>query len=612
MDDYSNSKSPELLAPAKNLEVALAAVNHGADAVYMGATKFGAREAAGNSLQDVEKAVKYAHKFRTKVYLTLNTILKENELDEARKIAVAAHEMGCDALIVQDMAFLEMDLPPIPLHASTQTHNATPEKVKFLQDVGFQRVVLARELSISQIAQIRAATDVELEGFIHGALCVSYSGQCYLSQMLTGRSANRGACAQPCRSAYNLIDGNNHILLKNKHLLSLKDLNLTEHLQALAQAGVCSFKVEGRLKDIDYVKNVVAHYRSAIDKAFMGQKKPSSGKTYLGFTPNPEKTFSRGFSTYFAANENPKNIASLNTPKSVGEKIGTIKAFDSKSITVKFEDKTLRLSAGDGICFFDANSVLHGTNLNRVEGNKLWLNNMQNVSAGALVFRNFDLAFQKQLDNPHSAKRLIEVKILFEVNPQSVQITVTDEDRVSVSQLFDKQYITANNEAKALATIHEQLSKSGSSIFNVSEIKIKGNKSGFYTISELNSWRRAILEELEQKREDNYIVDNQYIEKNRVPYPNLSFSFKENVLNSLSRQFYERHGVREIASAYELEMPSGETELMRTRYCLLRELGCCKKEKTAKHLHEPLFLENNGRRLRLNFDCKNCEMVVLG
>ncbi len=234
MDDYSNSKSPELLAPAKNLEVALAAVNHGADAVYMGAAKFGAREAAGNSLQDVEKAVKYAHKFRTKVYLTLNTILKENELDEARKIAVAAHEMGCDALIVQDMAFLEMDLPPIPLHASTQTHNATPEKVKFLQDVGFQRIVLARELSISQIAQIRAATNVELEGFIHGALCVSYSGQCYLSQMLTGRSANRGACAQPCRSAYNLIDGNNHILLKNKYLLSLKDLNLTEHLQALA------------------------------------------------------------------------------------------------------------------------------------------------------------------------------------------------------------------------------------------------------------------------------------------------------------------------------------------------------------------------------------------
>jgi putative protease len=307
-----------------------------------------------------------------------------------------------------------------------------------------------------------------------------------------------------------------------------------------------------------------------------------------------------------------QNLASFNTPKSVGEKLGVIQSFDSKSITVKFESKALSVNAGDGICWFDKNGVLHGTNVNRAEGNKLWLNNMQNVSAGATLFRNFDIAFQKLLSNPHSAKRLIDVKITLETFDKSVQITAVDEDNISTSQLFDYQLVIANNKAKALATAKEQLSKSGSSIFNVVEVEIKDSKSAFYTISELNSWRRTILELLEEKRNSLYIFDNQIVTKNNIPYPELSLSFKGNVLNSLARQFYERHGVREVASAYELEKPAGEAELMRTRYCLLRELGGCKKEKSAKHLREPLFLENNGRRLRLSFDCKNCEMTVLG
>jgi len=599
---------PELLAPAKNLEVALAAVNHGADAVYMGAAKFGAREAASNSLHDVEKAVKYAHKFRAKVFLTLNTILHEHELDEARKIAVAAYNMGCDALIVQDMALLEMDLPPIALHASTQAHNATPEKVKFLQDVGFKRVVLARELSLAQIAEIRAATTVELECFIHGALCVSYSGQCYLSQMLVGRSANRGACAQPCRSAYNLIDGKNNTLLKNAHLLSLKDLNLTQHVQSLAQAGVCSFKIEGRLKDVDYVKNVAAYYRKTLDEVFAGQKKPSSGKIYFNFEPNPEKTFSRGFTGYFV--ENGKAVlCTLNTAKSVGEPMGKIKSFDSRSITV---DTKSKFAAGDGICFFDKSNILHGTNINRVEGNRLWLQSMEGVSEGCSLYRNFDIAFQKQLSNPHSAKRLIDVKIKLEVSETSVRISATDEDGVCVSQLFEKQMVAANNEAKTLATIHEQLSKSGSSMFNIIDVEIKYSKPPFYTIAELNSWRRDILTKLEEKREQNYVVKNVRFTKNSIPNPTLSLNFKGNVLSSLARRFYERHGVQKIAPAYEAEKPAGEAELMLTRYCILRELNCCKKDKKANHLHEPLYLENNGRMLKLRFDCVRCEMAVLG
>ncbi len=631
--------APELLAPAKNLDIALAAVNHGADAVYMGAPKFGAREAAGNSLAEVEKAVRYAHRYRAKLFLTLNTLLFDHELDEARKIAVAAYNMGCDALIVQDMAFLQMDLPPIPLHASTQAHNATPQKVKFLQEVGFQRVVLARELSLKQVEEIRSSTTVELESFIHGALCVSYSGQCYLSHLLTGRSANRGACAQPCRSAYDLVDGQGKTLFKGKHLLSLKDLNLTQHLQQLAAAGVCSFKIEGRLKDVDYVKNVVAHYRKTLDRVFAGQKRPSSGRVELGFEPNPEKTFSRGFCSYFLENEKAKNIASLNTPKSLGEKIGKIKAVDHQSIFVDLQSNVTPPCAGDGLCFFDSSGTLHGAGVNRVEGKRLWLQNMEsllchcgldpqspnqripaqgrhdsrnkNGLAGCSVFRNFDYAFQKQLANPNSARRLIDVDITFEATEKNVQLTATDEDGISVMLTVEKEPVEAKNEERALATLREQLGKSGGLMFNIKSIDLRSKKSNFYTISELNAWRRKLLEMLEEKRTSSYVADNKNIIKNKVAFPYLHKDFKLNIVNNLSKVFYENHGVAQPAWGYELQKPAAGAALMTTRYCVLRELGCCKKEKNAKHLREPLYLENNGQRLRLSFDCKACEMKIL-
>jgi putative protease len=605
---------PELLAPAKNADIAIAAINHGADAVYIGGQRFGAREAAGNSIQNIAKAVKYAHRYAAKVYLTLNAILKENELEEAKKLAATAYEIGCDALIIQDMALLEMDLPPIPLHASTQTHNATPEKVKFLQDVGFKRVVLARELSIPEIVAIRAATTVELENFIHGALCVSYSGQCYLSQNLANRSANRGVCAQPCRSTYNLIDGNNNILLKNKHLLSLRDLNLTNQIAQLAQAGICSFKIEGRLKDADYVKNTVAHYRKAIDNnpCFKGQKTPSFGQVELNFEPQPEKTFSRGFTTYFVENDQQK-IASHSTAKAIGEEIGTVQAADKETITVKFaKNKTADIHSGDGVCFVSSQGKLLGTNVNKSEGNRLWLQNMEGMQKGSTLYRNYDHLFQKQLANPNSAQRLIGVEITFEATEKSVRLTATDESGLTTSLAIEKQQVEANSKEKVLATIAEQFSKQSSSTFKVLKTNINCCNTYFYTISELNSWRRALLKDLEQKRDNMQLTKNQTFIKNAIHYPESSLSFKANVLNSLSKQFYERHGVQKIAPAYEVEKPKSEVELMATRYCLLRELGHCKQDKSTKKLQEPLCLENNGKRLRLQFDCKNCKMYVMG
>jgi putative protease len=601
-----NPLKPELLAPAKNLDVAIAAVDHGADAVYMGADKFGAREAAGNSLRDVAKALAYAHRFGVKLYLTLNTILYEHELDEARRLAVEAYEMGCDALIVQDMAFLEMDLPPIALHASTQAHNATPEKVKFLQDAGFSRVVLARELSLSQVADIRAAApNVELEAFVHGALCVSYSGQCYLSSYLTGRSANRGVCAQPCRSAYNLIDGRGKTLAKGKHLLSLRDLNLTEHLPGLAQAGVCSFKVEGRLKEAGYVKNVVAHYRKAIDSAFLGQKKPSSGQIHLSFDPQPGKTFSRGFTACFA-DGNPRSMACISTPKSLGEQVGVIRQVGSSYIDVKLK---AAVSAGDGICFFGKNGALQGANVNRVEGSRLFLQEVSGAAAGAAVFRSFDIAFQRQLAGS-TARRSVDVKMLLEATPTTVRVTVTDEDDISASLRIDRSNVSADSEAKTLAAVKAQLAKSGGSMFRVVRVDVSTDKPYFYAISELNCWRRTVLEQLEQKRQSLYAVERKHIEKSTVPYPDLALGFNGNVLNSYARKFYERHGVADVSPAFEQKQPRGAVALMTTRYCLLRELGFCRQKKSDSMLYEPLFLENNGYKLRLKFNCRRCEMTV--
>ncbi|MGL4955866.1 MAG: peptidase U32 family protein [Bacteroidales bacterium] len=599
---------PELLAPAKNLEIAIAAINQGADAVYIGAPKFGARQAAGNTLTEIEHAIAYAHRYRAKVFVALNTLLYESELEEAQTIATRLYEMEADALIVQDMAFLEMDLPPIPLHASTQTHNHSAQKIKFLHEVGFSRVVLARELSPKQIAEIHKVTKVELEAFVHGALCVSYSGQCYISHALTKRSANRGACMQACRSTYNLIDSKGSTLVRDKHLLSLKDLNLSGQLKALAQAGVCSFKIEGRLKDMAYVKNTVAWYRREIDRVFEGEAKASSGQVIHSFVPNLHKTFSRGFTTYFA--DNNKQMASLHTAKSVGEYIGKIQQISKNCLRLSNLSTSLR--AGDGLVFFDAKGQLYGTNINQVEGNQVYVQKTLGAVLGGDLFRNLDLVFQRDLLRKDTVQRLIELRFTFTETQDEVSITAVDEDNTRVQLSYPRERIMANNSDKVKGIIQQQFAKIKDSGYLCQEVNFTHPLLGFYTIGELNAYKREIIAQLEQKRHEAYPLSSIPIVKNDTPYPAKELDFGGNVLNTLAEQFYKRHQVQKIAEGYECQKPLGRVALMTCRYCLLKELNWCKRSKSPRRLHEPLFLENNGRRFELRFDCKNCQMQLLG
>jgi putative protease len=598
----------QIVAPARTADIAIDAVNYGADAVYIGAPQFSAREAAGNTFRDIERAVKYAHRYRSKVYLALNTILFDHELDAARKFAHCAYDIGIDALIVQDMAFLEMDLPPVALHASTQCHNATPEKVLFLQKVGFQQVILARELSLPQIAAIRQRTTVALEAFVHGSLCVSYSGQCYLSHALTGRSANRGACAQPCRSAYNLLDAEGKILLRNKHLLSLRDLNASQYLRALAGAGVSAVKIEGRLKNADYVKNTVAYYRKMIDSMnyFAEKPRPSSGTVQFNFDPQPQKTFLRNTTNYFYGND--KNRANLLTAKALGEEIGTIVRAEPQWIQVALK-ADCTLANGDGVCFFDKNGQLQGTNINRIEGNKVWLRNAPEIAAKTTLYRNFDIAFNRQLAHPNAAVRQIAVQLRFCAADDHITLTATDEDNVTYCVSEHYKCTAATNAAQAQQQISAQLSKSGNALFRIVGVDLQWEQTPFFPVSQLNHWRRAVLEGLERTRESSYSVENQRIAKNNIPYLTPHLDYRANVANRLAAAFYERHGVQSIAPAFEQHTPL-DAALMTCRYCILHELGKCKKQQPLTW-REPLFLENNGRKLQLHFDCKRCQMLIM-
>ncbi len=594
----------ELLAPARNYEIGKAAVNCGADAVYIAAQRFGAREAAGNTLGDIEQLVRYAHRYYAKVYLTLNTILFDHELEAARQLAVEAHNIGCDALIVQDMALLEMDLPPIPLFASTQTHNTTPEKVKFLEDVGFQRVILARELSLQQIAAIRAQTTVPLETFVYGALCVCYSGQCYLSKAVAGRSANRGVCAQPCRSTYNLIDASGKTLLREKHLLSLRDMQRAEALPELLKAGVTSFKIEGRLKNESYVKNVVGYYRQHLDALLDGATcaKASSGKSVYPFTPQPGNTFSRGFTGYFIDGER-EPVASFNTAKSVGQEVGRV--IETGKDWILYEGEPLR--NGDGLCFFDDREKLAGAHVNKTEQNKVWLTNVLGLQPGAILFRNHSYEFEKQIKLP--VERKIAAEVRFAVQGDEVVITVKDEDGVEVSLHDDTVFDKAENVSRNLENIEKSLAKTGGTAFDFRVTSVDNATGNYYPLSTLNSWRRELVEDLEEMRELLREKPEVKIVPNAIPYFAKTVDYRANVANALAEKFYRRHGVEISGKAFELAPPD-DAELMRTKYCLKFEMGYCPQQRPAKKLNEPLFLLNNGLRLRLTFDCSNCEMVI--
>jgi len=605
-------KKIELLAPAKNLESGIAAINYGADAVYIGSPKFGARAAAGNSLEDIKALTDYAHKFYSKVYVTLNTIIFDDELEEAQKTIHQLYEIGADAIIIQDMGILEMDLPPIPLFASTQTNNYTADKVKFLENIGIQRVILARELSLNKIKEIKSKTNVDLEFFVHGALCVSYSGQCYFSHAIDKGSANRGACAQACRAYYSLIDSDGNIIVKDKHLLSLKDLNLSNNIHDLLEAGISSFKIEGRLKDIDYVKNITSYYRKKIDEALARKdelKKSSSGKVYVDFTADPEKTFNRGYTDYFV-NKRDKDIASPNTQKSIGKKIGKVKSLPENKNFFILESKE-KLNNGDGICFFDNQGRLQGTQVNKTDNNKIFPDNLRNIEVGTEIYRNFNISFTKQLTSSKTERKVI-AKISIVETEKGISIQSSDEDNNHVYLEHDIEKTIATNPERAVDNIKKQFAKSGDSIFKIIEVKTEFEQALFFPMSELNSLRRKALELLEIERLKNYPKESFKIEKNDTQYIQEKIDFKENVSNKLSEQFYKRHGVKDIENAFEVQEDLSNKEIMITKHCIKYQMGACEKfEKDPKKLSEPLYLEDNNRKYRLEFDCKNCQMKVL-
>jgi 23S rRNA 5-hydroxycytidine C2501 synthase len=599
----------ELLSPAKNLECGIGAIDYGADAVYIGASKFGARSKAANPLEDIEKIIGYAHKFDVKVYPVLNTILYENELEEAEQLIHDLYKIKSDAIIIQDMAILEMQLPPIPLFASTQTNNYSLQRIKFLEDVGLKRIILARELSLNQIKEIRANTSVELEFFIHGALCVSFSGQCFFSEAVTHRSANRGECSQPCRMRYDLIDSKGHTLLKNKNILSLKDLNLSDYISQLIDSGINSFKIEGRLKDSSYVKNITAFYRKTIDEIIANKPdhhKSSSGNTRLNFEPAPDKSFNRSFTSYYINNSKRNHVASIHTEKSIGEVIGKVKTIEKDYITL---DSFPKLNNGDGICFF-SKDVLSGTNVNKVQGNKIFLNSMDGISTDATIFRNSNIEFDKFLKR-NKLKRKITINFFLEFYNNTLSLTGYDDknNRFTSSLTVDSLEKVSDAEFNK-NKIEAQLKKTGESIFNTGNIEVAQDISINFPLSLMNKLRREVTSGLENQRLLSYKQIESKISPCNIPFPESSLDFSSNVINSKSREFYKRHGVTNIEPGFELLIERKEKTIMTTKYCIRFEIGKCPMVDKANN-NEPLFLLNNNQKYRLEFNCKECQMKLI-
>lgn len=599
-------RKTELLSPAKNLECGIAAINHGADAVYIGATQFGARAAAGNSIEDIQQLVKYAHSYNAKVLVALNTILTDEQLTEADKLIHQIYATGADALIVQDMGILELDLPPIALHASTQTDNRTLEKVQFLENVGFSRVVLARELSLKQISEIHANTNVELEAFVHGALCVSYSGQCYMSQANCGRSANRGQCAQYCRLPYNLTDADDNLLARNKHLLSLKDLDLSDSLEEMMIAGVTSFKIEGRLKDQDYVKNITAYYRKKLDGILEGNKnfkKSSNGKTTFFFESNPEKSFRRGATDYFL-HERKADIIQPDTPKSMGEPIGKVTYIGRNFFEVQ---NGHLLNNGDGLCFINKHGDLTGFRINRVERKQIFPADMPKITDGVMLYRNQDQAFEKLMKGKTS-ERKIAVDIIFKEIINGFSIQLTDETGITHTYNTETEKQPAKKPESVNENIVNQLSKLGNTIYEARDVDVQINEPWFFPASQLAEWRRQAIEELDSVREKAYVRESSNNVKEAI-FPEKNLSYLGNVINSKAEDFYKKHGVETIMAGFEVKAEEG-VPLMYCKHCIKYTMGWCPKEGHKATFKEPLFLRNNDQVYKLNFDCKKCEMHI--
>lgn len=598
----------ELLAPAKNLECGIEAVNHGADAVYIGAPKFGARSAAVNSLEDIETLVKHAHLYHARIYVTVNTILKEEELKETEEMIHALYRIGVDALIVQDMGITKLNLPPIPLHASTQMDNRTPEKVQFLQKAGFRQVVLARELSIGEIKNIHdACPELPLEVFVHGALCVSYSGQCYVSQSCFGRSANRGACAQFCRMPFDLVDADGKVIAKEKHFLSLKDLNQSDELEQLLDAGVTSFKIEGRLKDVSYVKNVTAAYRQKLD-AILARRpeyaRASSGTCRFDFTPQLDKSFSRGFTHYFLRGRD-QDIVSFDTPKSLGEEMGTMKEARDNYITVA---GLKSFNNGDGVCYVDELGRLQGFRINRVDANKLYPQEMPRIKPRTVLYRNFDQEFERLLSRK-SAERKIGVSLWLTDHPFGFSLTLTDEDQNSVTLSLPREKELART--PQTENLKTQLAKLGNTLFEAQEIEIALTDNWFLPASVLADFRRQGVEELMVARRINYRQELAVWKQTTHAFPQASLTYLGNVMNTQAVSFYQEHGVQSVAAAFEKD-PVKEAVLMFCKHCLRYSMGWCPiHQRVRSPYKEPYYLvSGDGKRFSLEFDCKNCQMKV--
>jgi putative protease len=608
----------ELLAPAKNADFGIEAINHGADAVYIGGPAFGARAKAPNTVADIERLVKHAHRYHAEVFVALNTIFHDNELEGARELVHQLYDIGTDALIIQDMGLLELDLPPIQLHASTQTDIRTVEKAVFLDQVGFSQLVLARELDLNTVKKIADATSCNLEYFIHGALCVAFSGQCYISHAHTGRSANRGECSQECRLPFTLEDQKGRIIGKDKHFLSMKDNDQSANLRALIEAGVSSFKIEGRYKDLSYVKNATAHYRLLLDEILEDMPeyvKSSSGNCTYTFTPQPEKTFNRSATDYFA-NGRQADIGAFDTPKFSGEELGKV----SKVGTNYFEVETsIELHNGDGVCFFDVHKELVGLRVNTVEGKRLYPNEMpEDMRRGMTVFRNRDHAFMRLLEKD-SAQRKIPADITFYETADGFALTVTDDDHFSATATCVSEKQAAQNVEKAESSLRENLNKLGGTDFTARSIALHISQPWFIPASVINNLRRDAMEQLTETRVLGYERPmRRAATEPPAIYPEDTLTYLANVYNQKARAFYQKHGVKLIAAAYEANKELDEVPLMITKHCLRFSHGLCPKE--AKGIigvqgtvtAEPMTLINGNDRFTLKFDCKPCEMHVMG
>ena len=605
----------ELLAPARTADIAIAAIDHGADAVYIGASHHGARHAAGNSVDDIRRVADYAHCFNARVYVTLNTLVYDNELRQVEILVNELYAAGADALIIQDMALLEMDLPPIAFHASTQCDISGPDRAGFLEDAGFSQLVLARELTLDEIRAVRRATTVPLEAFVHGALCVSYSGNCQASHVITGRSANRGECAQICRLPYDLIDGNGKCVVTGKHLLSLRDMNRLQWLDEMIDAGVDSFKIEGRLKDVSYVKTVVSVYSRELDRIVAGRSdlcRRSRGRVVRTFDAGLSDSFNRGYTDYFLHQRRPvERMASIDTPKSTGSPAGVVTRVNGRNIVVR---NNVKLANGDGLTFFDAGGVLRGFRVNRVEGQTLHLQSeVEGLKPGIKLFRNRDIRREAMMERA-TARRVIDIDMTLRLASGGsllvLDVAMAGNSTFEVSATMQLDTVLPVARTPQLKARRDVLAKLGNTVYEISNVYDRLGADVFVPLSALTALRREAISLFDRAMR---IACQPELRRQPTVRPHLvnkRLEYSDNIANRLSEKFYRDAGAESIEPAIELSRAPYGTRVMLTRYGIRRELGCCLRTPEGRRLQGPLILRGRNFEFDLHFECARCEMSV--